>query len=458
MSRALRFICDTGAQCNLVSENVIQELNIIRQSTRVNIKGINGTEAKLKGEVVLKLCHHHNTNSIEEAKFAIVKNLRMHQPPSAFEMLLFPGISATELADPKYNVPSSIDGIIGAGIIARHTRERIKRHSSGLLAQDTSFGWIVFGENPIATNSSDAITIGLVSTAEMDIVKKLWEIEDLPEKKQQSQEEKDCEWNYESTVVRLDGRYNVTLPLKPDSQLGESRAMALRRLYCLENRFKRNPALKEAYIKFMTEYEDLGHMHKAPKLRPGEDHYYIPHHAVAIERKFRVVFDGSAKTSNGRSLNDVQFIGPRLQKDLLDIVMNFRTGRYALTADICKMFRQIGIQSSQWNYQRILWRTDANEPILDYWLAVVTYGLASSPYNAVKTLIQCAIDHGEGFPRAAQVVLNDFYVDDMLTSVESEPELRLLKGEVIALLQKGGFVLAKWRSNCESMMEKEARG
>lgn len=127
--------------------------------------------------------------------------------------------------------------------------------------------------------------------------------------------------------------------------------MARRRLYCLENRFKRNPALKEAYVKFMDEYEQLGHMKKAEPLPEAVMLYYIPHHAV--ERKFRVVFDASAKTSNGKSLNELQYVDPRLQRNLIDIVLNFRTGQYALSADICKMFRQIQVPPQFWDLQRI---------------------------------------------------------------------------------------------------------
>lgn len=74
--------------------------------------------------------------------------------------------------------------------------------------------------------------------------------------------------------------------------------------------------------------------------------------------------------------------------------------------------------------------------------------MASSPYNAIKTLIQCAQDNSEEFPRAAQAVQNDFYVDDFLSSVETSSEAVILKAEVIALLRNGGFELAKWRSNC----------
>jgi len=56
----------------------------------------------------------------------------------------------------------------------------------------------------------------------------------------------------------------------------------------------------------MKEYEDLGHMIIARQ--PGK--YYIPHH-VMVKRigptiKLRVVFDASAKSSTGISLNDLR--------------------------------------------------------------------------------------------------------------------------------------------------------
>lgn len=137
--------------------------------------------------------------------------------------------------------------------------------------------------------------------------------------------------------------------------------MAKRRLFCLENRFKKNPQLRESYIEFMNEYERLGHMKRADPLEAGVMHYYIPHHAVAIDRKFRVVFDASAKTSNGNSLNSIQYVGPKLQRDLMDTVISFRTGQFALTADICKMFRQIRVQQEYWDLQRFLWRKSSQE-------------------------------------------------------------------------------------------------
>lgn len=77
----------------------------------------------------------------------------------------------------------------------------------------------------------------------------------------------------------------------------------------------KNDELKAKYKAFMDEYLALGHMEKV-NVSPEDrcDGYYIPHHAVL--EKFRTVFNGSAKTSNGVSLNDTQMTGCQLQDTL----------------------------------------------------------------------------------------------------------------------------------------------
>ena len=75
--------------------------------------------------------------------------------------------------------------------------------------------------------------------------------------------------------------------------------------------------------------------------------FYLPLHAMvkrsSLTTKIRIVFDGSAKTSTGISLNYSLRVGPTIQEDLFSIVTRFRFFRYALTADIEQMYRQIRV-------------------------------------------------------------------------------------------------------------------
>lgn len=73
--------------------------------------------------------------------------------------------------------------------------------------------------------------------------------------------------------------------------------------------------------------------------------YIIPHHAIyrpeIDAQKIRVVFDASARSGRGPSLNDCLLPGPKLQLDIVDILTRFRIHKFAFTTDICKMYRQI---------------------------------------------------------------------------------------------------------------------
>lgn len=90
--------------------------------------------------------------------------------------------------------------------------------------------------------------------------------------------------------------------------------------------------------------------------------YFLPHHAVTNDNssttRLRVVFDGSSKTDTGHSLNDVLLKGPTIQEDLLNILTRFRTYKYAISADMSKIYRQILVTPEHRKYQKILWRKD----------------------------------------------------------------------------------------------------
>lgn len=93
------------------------------------------------------------------------------------------------------------------------------------------------------------------------------------------------------------GRFSVPLPFQPDrvsEGFPSSRQVALNRFLQLERKLVADNILYEAYRKFMSEYEALGHMSRVE----GAGQYYIPHHAVqkveGDQVKLRVVFDASS--------------------------------------------------------------------------------------------------------------------------------------------------------------------
>ena len=150
-----------------------------------------------------------------------------------------------------------------------------------------------------------------------------------------------------------DGRFVVKIPLKENAMsLGSSRQIALRRFRYLERKLEKDQRLKSVYVEKMREMMRVGHMKLATE-GPKQDQlvYYIPHHC--IEKDDRVVYDASCATDTGISLNQVQMVGPKLQKDLYETIMRFRRHKIAVYADIRKMFNQVKLEREQWDLQRI---------------------------------------------------------------------------------------------------------
>ncbi|KAL0810521.1 hypothetical protein ABMA28_010642 [Loxostege sticticalis] len=124
--------------------------------------------------------------------------------------------------------------------------------------------------------------------------------------------------------------------------------------------------------------------------------YYIPHHCVvkknATTTKCRVVFVASCKTTYGRSLNDNLLIGQKLHQDVPEVLFRFRLNKIVFIADIKMMYRYINLRLRDRDFQRILWRNSISDPIEEYRLCTVTFGVASSPFLALRTLRQLALD------------------------------------------------------------------
>ena len=195
-------------------------------------------------------------------------------------------------------------------------------------------------------------------------------------------------------------------------------------------------------------------MEKSSETDEGND---IPHYGVlrpsSQTTKYRVVFNGIAKTSTGFSLTDLLCKRGTLQEDLFSILIRFRKHIYAFTTDIKQMFRMIEIKPAQTKFQKILWKDSQFSPIKVYELKTVTYGTVCAPYLATKVLQQLAIDEKETFPLASKTVLEDFYMGDCLSGSSELNEFETLKQELIQLLNKGQMTLHKWCSNQDQTSE-----
>uniref|UniRef100_A0AAR5QI49 Peptidase aspartic putative domain-containing protein n=1 Tax=Dendroctonus ponderosae TaxID=77166 RepID=A0AAR5QI49_DENPD len=236
------------------------------------------------------------------------------------------------LADPEFHQPKEVDLLIGASLFWNLLLEgKIQLGKNLPTLHNTHFGYIVTGN--VFTNCTASIC-GLlkVHIPEDEQLRKFWELEEVKVSSILSKDDLECEKQFQNNTFRSkQGQFVVKFPLKySPTMLGDSKQLAIKRFLSLEKRFS-DLEFKKMYFDFIHEYEQLGHMTRVSeeKSNCASNSYFLPHHGVLkdhnITTRLRTVFDGSCPSSSGWSLNDLQFIGPKVQNDITDIMLRFRT-------------------------------------------------------------------------------------------------------------------------------------
>lgn len=456
MARAL---LDNGSQHCFISNEFCKRINYRNfiQST-VQISGVGQSVSHSNKSCELTIFSNSNQYS-KKIRCYVLQNITTLLPTIQIDINSLQLPTNIRLADPNFNVPSNIDLLLGADVFWDLLNENKIRLSSGPYLQDSKLGWLISGaidESSSKNMSKINKTSCNFSQTEINLdaqLKRFWEIEELPAGARNSLtiNELKCEEIFTNSIKReCDGRFSVRIPLKESADsLGDSYTTAHKRFISLENKLKRNPTYKRMYSDFMQEYRALGHMTKVNTYE--WPYYFLPHHGVFKEgsstTKLRVVYDASCPTTNNKSLNDIQYIGPKLQNDIFSILLRFRQYQYVACADIEKAYRQTLIQPDQRNLQLIMWRENPSEPIDIYRLNTITYGTASAPYLCIRCLHQVAQECDDKV--ISKVIKNDFFVDDLLTSHDDRETLVSICEKTSNILAQYGYPLRKWTFNCD---------
>ncbi|XP_076384105.1 uncharacterized protein LOC143261872 [Megalopta genalis] len=447
---------DTCSNANYITERFVKKLRLTQRAASATIEALNDLNT-LSDKVVSTTIKSKTSKFQRDLTFLVIPNISGPIPDTNIDRSKLRIPVNLKLADPNFHRPASVDMLIGTGpSLASLSIGQIDLSTSNgpdLILQKTQFGWII-GESVLSA-SSRVKHRTFVSNLDFDI-SKFWTIEEGPREQHLTAEERECEDHFIDHVKRDDtGRYVVALPCNAKRTLiGETRTQAINRFLSLERKLQRDASLREEYSAVMKEYLTLGHMSKTkPQNANG---FYLPHHAViktsSSTTKVRVVFDGSAKSSSGLSLNDALNTGPTIQDDIFALLVRFRLHTYVLTGVIEKMYRQVLIRPEDRRYQRVLWRNERNE-IADYELNTVTFGLCSAPFLAIRSIHQLADDEQADFPRAATTINRDLYVDDLLIGANTYEEAKNLRDEIMELLQRGRFNIRQWISNDPELLE-----
>ena len=456
-----RALLDNGAQSCFISTECASRLGLELKDVEIAVNGIGLSFKPIKKFVDVQL-QSNCENFTMPIQALILPKITVDLPQNEINMPHSEILSGLKLADPDCFRPGKIDLLLSNEIFTSILKSgTLNIGHSNLKALNTSFGWII-GGGIKQTFSGMVTTISLNATHDLinldENIRKFWDFEEMPFAR--NEEIDPCEGHFVSTFERDEhGKFLIELPFKDcEFNFGHSRKFALSRFHGLEKRFSQNLKLKSMYSDFVFEYLDVNFFEIVPKDEHNKpDCYYLPHHGVlkesSLTTKLRTVFDGTAAPSGCQSINSVLYTGPKQHTDLFVMLLKFRLYAVALIADIERMFCQIKVKPKDRDCLRFFWRFENKSEVDILRLTSLPFGLKCSPFIAIRCLRELANSLMKVYPRASNLILNSFYVDDFIGGADTIDEAIEIINELKTVCNLGGFNLRKWSSNETSVLD-----
>ncbi|XP_033229781.1 uncharacterized protein LOC117181330 [Belonocnema kinseyi] len=335
-TKCVRALIDQGSEVSIISESLAQSLQLPRTRGPVVLLGVEESKwGTSRRSVNVVFSSSFDSGFKLQLQALVLPKLISKRPEHQISLEEWLHLTGLQSADPKFSGNAPIDLSLGVDVYAILIKQRLQKGPPGTpVAQDSVFGWILRGHTG-NTSPLDSCTVNMSHCSKSEELffdlQKFWDdSEGVPPKPFRTAEEEECEKIFQKTHSRTkDGRYVVHLPIKSDvTSLGDSYSAALRMLLHMEQRFKRDVHLQEAYAKFMEEYHQLQHM-KTVNItadpRSISRSFLLAHHGVwresSLTTKLRVVFNCSRRSSRGISLNECLYAEPKLQLNISDVLL-----------------------------------------------------------------------------------------------------------------------------------------
>ena len=237
----VRALFDPGASISLVTNKVVQQLQLRKTPQNILISGAQGSNTGSSSHAVdAKLFSTHSKEIKLALHASVVSKVTCDLPlQGATNVKQLPHLKDLSFADVAFDKPCQIDLLLGCDILQDVFSQEVRQGTSSQpIAIKTVFGWAILGHyNPDCALSSTSLATPihhvLLNSDTDSILQQFWIIEEVAagDTLNWTQEEQIVVDNFANTHVYLPtGRYQVTLPRLLDvSQLCESRAKAVQR-------------------------------------------------------------------------------------------------------------------------------------------------------------------------------------------------------------------------------------
>ncbi|UYV72973.1 hypothetical protein LAZ67_10001348, partial [Cordylochernes scorpioides] len=211
---------------------------------------------------------------------------------------------------------------------------------------------------------------------------------------------------------------------------------------------------------FKMDYDDIfrgwlddGIIEKVPAEQHDAEAFYLPHRPVVKlssgTTPIRPVFDASSKVYRSPSLNDCLEKGPNLIEMIPNLMLRFRNGKFGVVADIKKAFLQIEVNERDRDYLRFLWYSQNGEKTEVFRHRRVVFGVNCSPFILGAVIEYHLSNVRPEHKPLAQRLQKSFYVDNLVTSVNSFEELQYLKLTATSIMDNVRMELSRWEHSLD---------
>ncbi|KAG5868158.1 hypothetical protein JTB14_032971 [Gonioctena quinquepunctata] len=207
-----RFLLDSGSQVHLITHKCSKKLGLKISRCFSSVQGIGSNSNSVKGITDLIVASRYDSSKKYFMQAFLVDKISDKLPRLKIDRSFLSSFGNVQLADDKFDEPTEID------------------------------------EEESSLN---------------ELMRKFWEIEQVPKNTSPNTEELECEKMYTSTFNRDSvGRFTVALPFKNSpNTLGDSKECAMTRLFSLERKLTKFSELRSGYNDIMRESIEQGHMH-----------------------------------------------------------------------------------------------------------------------------------------------------------------------------------------------------
>ena len=446
-------LLDTGSTNSFCTQSLIDDLKIEGRDVNFTLSTINASERPVCSKVVdLKVASTNGRDVLRLSNVFVVPEIPVNLPN--VDLKGYPHIRDLPISQ---NV-DHVNLLIGQDHCEALIPLQIKRGAKGEpFAVQTLFGWSINGPAATFQAVSRKVVSHFITGTIEEKINELWKIENdycVGDDEAWSETDKSVIQLWDENVRLVDGHYTLPVPWKPDAHFPDNMSLALSRLKSLRSSLEKRK-LFEKYDAEIAKLITNGYAEKADLALPKSDKiWYLPHQAVVSSKKpgkVRVVFDCAAKFQN-ECLNDKSYRGPNLNNNLLAVLLRFRQHEFAFTGDIEAMYYQARVPPNDRDALRFLWfGTDGQ--IVHYRMTCHVFGGVWCSSAATYALRQCLKDNPTVDDAISNVLLNDFYVDDCLVSIENAEEVLPLLNGVKDLVAHGGFRLTKFVVNQEDILQ-----